>query len=106
MMRKIFLGIVSSSGIVGGVASFLILIFRPIDFFSLAICIHIVAGLALTAIVLYYIYRVYHDDRLKPEEKVMWVLILVMLAPITVLAYWYRYIWRATEEDESARHPA
>jgi len=106
MLRKILLGLVSCSGIVGGIATFFILIFRPIEFFSLALCIELVAGLALTATMLYYIYRVYHDERFKAEEKVIWVLVLLILAPITVPAYWYRYIWRATKEDESGRQPA
>lgn len=46
-----------------------------------------------------YIKNVYKNEKVLQNEKVMWVIILIFLSPITMPIYWYRYICDESKRD-------
>jgi hypothetical protein len=56
----------------------------------------------LFALAIYYIRHVYRNETLKPEERPMWVLLLVFVNVISMPMYWQRYVWRAPSNSSGA----
>lgn len=100
MLARLLLGLGSCAGLVAGILSFattILAIFldqHNLLLLQAALATNLAGGLLLLAIIAYYVYLVYHDQQLAPEQKIMWTLILLVLAPISAPVYWYVYIWK------------
>lgn len=99
-LPKLLLGLGSCAGLVAGILSFAEIILavfvnqHNLLLFQAALATNLTGGLLLMLIIGYYLYLVYHDQQLTPEQKIMWTLILLLLAPISAPVYWYVYIWK------------
>lgn len=68
-------------------------VFNPM-LFLIAFITTMIAGLLTVAVVGYFIYLTYNDRMLTPEQKIIWVISLIALAPFSAPVFWYHYIWK------------
>ncbi|MBC7352835.1 MAG: hypothetical protein H5U08_10795 [Thermogutta sp.] len=57
--------------------------------FSVTFVTGIVVSLAILCVAAYYVYRVYNDSHLTPDQKIMWALLLLGFAPIGCPLFWW-----------------
>lgn len=49
---------------------------------------------ALVGLVAFYMVHALRNPRLPPERRPLWLVVLVLGAPLSMPAYWYLYLWR------------
>ena len=54
---------------------------------------------ALAAI---YIVNIFRNDRVMPEKKALWAVVVFLGSSIAQIVYWYLYIWREPEARPKA----
>ncbi len=57
--------------------------------FSVTFVTGIVVSLAILYVAAYYVYRVYNDSHLTPDQKIIWALLLLGFAPIGCPLFWW-----------------
>lgn len=58
--------------------------------------------IALTAL---YIIDVFRNDRVTPDRKVLWAIILFMGGMLAMPVYWYLFVWREPERPPVSHDP-
>jgi hypothetical protein len=105
IFKKILLGVASLSGLAASFAFALgILLGHYFGLGPFIICFvtMLVGGFILTGITAYYVYCVYRHPALSGEQKIMWTMILLSLAPVSCPVYWYYHIWRENQQERGS----
>jgi hypothetical protein len=71
-------------------------------FFVLIFALHFLTILWIWALIAFYIYNVFKNDRVEKDKKVLWAVVLFMGNIMAMPVYWYLYIWRDDESPSSA----
>ncbi len=68
------------------------------DVFPLAMLIilpiHMLTVFGSIALSIFYIVNVFRNNRVKKDQQVLWVVMLIMFGMIAEPIYWYMYIWK------------
>ncbi len=66
------------------------------------ICVHAVAALWFLSTFAFYAVYLYKTDRVPAERKLLWATLIVLGHTVSMLVFWYLYIWRDRREKS---HP-
>lgn len=58
------------------------------------ICVHAVAILWFLSTLVFYAVYLYKTDRVPAEKKLLWATLIVLGYTVSMLVFWYVYIWR------------
>jgi hypothetical protein len=62
-------------------------------FFLVIFVLHFLTILWIWALIAFYIFNVFKNDRVEKDKKVLWAVVLFMGNVIAMPIYWYLYIW-------------
>ena len=66
------------------------------------ICVHAVATLWFLSTLVFYAVYLYKTDRVPAERKLLWATLIVLGTTVSMLVFWFMYIWRDGREKS---HP-
>ena len=68
------------------------------DAFPLALLfilpVHLITVFGSIALSIFYIVNVFRNKRVKKDQQILWVVLLIMFGMIAEPVYWYKYIWK------------
>ena len=70
----------------------------PVGFLILMV-FHVFTMLETFGLIAFYIYNLFHTDRIAGDKKALWAVVLFMGNVIAMPVYWYLYIWKEKPED-------
>jgi len=94
-MRRCLLGLASFSALLVYFPLFFALLlstafgFHSATLFWMTFLAGIVISLLTLGVAAYYVYRVYNDTHLNPDQKIIWALLLLGFAPIGCPLFWW-----------------
>ncbi len=78
----------------------------PILFlFPVIILLHFVTVFGSLALIIYYIFDIFKNERLEQNYKIMWTVLLFFAGMLAMPIYWYLYIWRDAPEGAALGGP-
>ena len=66
----------------------------PFDFFPYLFVVHMLFGFCGMALIAYYLIYLFKRSGLQGNDQIMWLVLLLMLGPFGMLAFWYVNIWK------------
>jgi hypothetical protein len=107
-LRKVLLGIASLTALLIGapiwpIFSIVAAMDRHFDLTTIIVLMIVwsAASLVTFGVAMYFIYLVYHNEALQAEQKVIWTMLLIFFWPVMPVIYWYNYIWKEPQADQS-----
>jgi hypothetical protein len=80
-------------GFLGIMASVFVLPWRPSNqFMALVVLTHVACMLLLIGLLVFYLRHVLTNSRLRPEDKTLWVVLLVFAGAVSMPIYWYYHV--------------
>jgi hypothetical protein len=67
----------------------------PFFLFLLIFALHLITMFWIVALIAFYIYNLFHNDRVSPDYKPLWAVVLFLGNFIAMPIYWYLYIWKS-----------
>lgn len=67
---------------------------EPAALCAIIIPLHLLTMLLILGLMTYYIVNVFRNDRIKPDMKALWAIVLFMGSVFAMPIYWYLFIWR------------
>jgi hypothetical protein len=67
---------------------------EPTGVWAIIIPLHLLTMLLIFGLMVFYIVNVFGNDRIKPDMKALWAIVLFMGNAFAMPIYWYLYIWR------------
>ena len=55
---------------------------------------HLGTMLEIFALGVFYVYHLYHNDRVEKQLKAFWAVIIILGNMLAMPVYWYLYVWR------------
>ena len=71
------------------------------DNFGLFMAIHLCVMLLTFALLAFYIVFLFKTERVKPEQKVLWAVVLFFGGPIAMPIFWFVHVWPSTHESSN-----
>ncbi len=62
--------------------------------FPVIILLHFVTVFGTLALIIYYIFDIFKNERLEQNSKIMWTILLFLAGMLAMPIYWYLYVWR------------
>ena len=73
----------------------------PPFFFAVFIALHLFTMLWIIALTVFYMVKVFRNDRVEKDKKVLWTVVIFMGNMIAMPIYWYLYIWKEVPAGNS-----
>jgi hypothetical protein len=67
---------------------------EPAALWAVIIPLHLLTMLLIFGLMVFYVVNVFRNDRIKPDMKALWAIVLFMGNAFAIPIYWYLYIWR------------
>ena len=67
---------------------------EPAGLWAIIIPLHLLTMLLIFGLITFYIVNVFRNERIKPDMKAVWAIVLFMGSMFAMPVYWYRFIWR------------
>jgi hypothetical protein len=73
--------------------------------FYVLIGVHLLTVLGTLALIVYYIYHIFKNERLEQSYKIIWTIMLFFAGMLAMPIYWYMYIWRDAPQGAALGGP-
>jgi hypothetical protein len=72
---------------------------EPMGSFAILFVLHCFTMLVIMGLMVFYIMHIVKATFAKPEMRIIWVILVIMVGLVAMPIYWYMYIWRETAES-------